>query len=116
MIGASDYMEYVEPVRNELRKLIAAGKVTYYKDLGDKFNKPARWPGWKAILDEIARDKPDMSIIVLRTEGWQGQVGGEATDGRPTEKQKQYAQAELTRVFTAYSGGKAVPKLPIKRR
>jgi hypothetical protein len=42
MAESEAYQKYVEPVRAELRKLATEGKVTYYKDLGHKFGKPAR--------------------------------------------------------------------------
>jgi hypothetical protein len=60
-----DYKSYVELVRVELMKLIRAGQITYYGELGRIIGKPARWPHWKKVLDEISFTKPDISIIVL---------------------------------------------------
>lgn len=112
----SNASQYVAPVRAELEKLARAGRVTYYKDLGATFGKPARWTLWKAVLDEISYTKPDITIIVLQARsGWPGQIDYSATDGKPTLAQKKYAQAELAKVFSAYCPGKPVPQLPIKR-
>ncbi len=74
-----DASEYVHVVRPALEKLAGAGRVTYYKDLGAAIGKPARWTLWKAVLDEISYDKPDLSIIVLNaTTGWPGQIAYKA--------------------------------------
>jgi len=82
-----------KPVRAKLQKLARAGKLAYYKDLGHEFNKPARWSEWKKILDEMSLTRPDISILVLNaTSGWQGQIDYKATNGRPTEAQKKFAQ------------------------
>jgi hypothetical protein len=116
MTRAIDYRSYVEPVRDELMKTIRAGKVTYYKDLGQKFGKPPRWSLWKTILDDVALAKPDISIIVLLAgKGWQGQIDGKPTKGRPTPEQKRLAQDELTKVFREHCPGRPIPQLPIKR-
>jgi len=112
----SSASQYVGPVRAELEKLVRAGRVTYYKDLGATIGKPARWTLWKAVLDEISYTKPDITIIVLQANsGWPGQIDYSATDGKPTPAQKKFAQDELTKVFKTYSPGKPVPQLPIKR-
>ena len=61
--------------------------------------------------------RPDISIIVLLAgEGWPGQIDYSATDGKPTDKQKQFAQDELTKVFALHYPGKPVPQLPIKKK
>ena len=110
------YRSYVEPVRDELMKLIRAGEVTYYGDLGRKIGKPARWTHWKKVLDEISFTKPDISIIVLlANSGWPGQIDYSATGGKPTPPQKTFAQNEITKVFALYSPRTPIPQLPIKR-
>ena len=112
----SSASQYVGPVRVELEKLARAGRVTYYKDLGATIGKPARWTLWKEVLDEISYTKPDITIIVLQARsGWPGQIDHSATDGKPTPAQKQFAQAELSKVFKAYCPAKPVPQLPVKR-
>jgi hypothetical protein len=111
-----DYKSYVEPVRIELMKLISAGEVTYYGELGQTIGKPARWTHRKKVLDEISYMKPDISIIVLLADsGWPGQIDYSATGGKPTPAQKQFAQDEITKVFAFHSPGKPAPQLPIKR-
>jgi hypothetical protein len=111
-----DYKSYVEPVRAELIRLIRAGRVTYYGELGRTIGKPARWTHWKKVLDEISFTKPDISIIVLLADsGWPGQIDYSATGGKPTSAQKQFAQNEIARVFTLHNPGKPVPQLSIKR-
>ena len=54
MTLAVDYKSYVEPIRADLLKLIRAGRVTYYGELGQTIGKPARWSDWKKVLDEIS--------------------------------------------------------------
>jgi hypothetical protein len=117
MTRAVDYKSYVDPVRAELMKLIRAGRVTYYGELGQTIGKPARWSHWKKVLDEISFDKPDISIIVLLAgAGWPGQIDYSTTGGKPTDKQKKFAQDELTKVFALHCPGKPVPQLPVKKR
>jgi hypothetical protein len=112
----SSASQYIVPIRTELEKLARAGRVTYYKDIGATIGKPARWTLWKAVLDEISRTKPDITIIVLQANsGWPGQINYRETNGKPTPAQKIFAQDELAKVFTAYCPGKPVPQLPIKR-
>jgi hypothetical protein len=95
---------------------IRAGKVTYYGELGQTIGKPARWSHWKKVLDEISFQKPDISIIVLLADaGWPGQIDYSATEGKPTDKQKRFAQDELTRVFALHCPGKPVPQLRSER-
>jgi alkylated DNA nucleotide flippase Atl1 len=114
---AIDYKSYVEPVRIELMRLIRAGEVTYYGELGQIIGKPARWTHWKKVLDEISYSKPDISIIVLlASSGWPGQIDYSSTGGKPTTAQKQFAQNEIAKVFALHRPGKPVPQLPIKRR
>ena len=111
-----DSNSYVEPVRVELMKLIRAGEVTYYGELGRTIGKPARRTHWKKVLDEISYTKPDISIIVLLADsGWPGQIDYSATGGKPTPAQRQFAQNEIAKVFALHSPGKLVPQLPIKR-
>jgi hypothetical protein len=116
-IGSDDYLGTVQPARAELRKLAARGSITYYKELGQKVGRHERWPKWKDVLDAIAQDRPDISILVLNARsGWPGQIGGKpVVEGKPTEEQKRYAQAELARVFEKYAGGKPVPTLPLRK-
>jgi hypothetical protein len=117
MTPGVDYQSYVEPVRIELMKLIRAGKVTYYGELGRTIGKPARWTQWKKVLDEISFKKPDISIIVLlAVSGWPGQVDYSATEGKPTPAQRQFAQDEIAKVFSLYCPGKPVPQLPVKKK
>lgn len=104
-------------VRDELLKLARAGKVTYYTDLGAAVGKPARWTLWKTILDKISYDKPDITIIVLSAKtGWPSQIAYKATNGKPTDQQKKFAQDELAKVFGLHCPGRPVPRLPIKRK
>jgi hypothetical protein len=112
-----DHLWTVEPVRSELTKLAARGSVTYYKELGQKVGRHERWPKWKDVLDTIAHDRPDISILVLNARsGWPGQIGGKPViEGKPTDAQKRYAQAELERVFQKYAGGKRAPTLPQRK-
>ncbi len=115
---SDDYLGTIEPARNELKKLAAAGRVTYYKEIGSKVGRHERWPKWKDVLDTIAKDSPDISVLVLNAgSGWPGQIGGKPViDGKPTDKQKEYAQAELDRVFKQYAQGKPTPTLPLRKR
>lgn len=109
--------DYVDAVRAELEKIVRAGRVTYYKDLGAVIGKPARWTLWKAVLDTISYNKPDITIVVLNAKtGWPGQIDYKATDGKPSTGQEQFAQDELARVFARYCPGKSIPKLPVKRK
>jgi hypothetical protein len=112
-----DFFANVEPVRAELRKLAERGSITYYKELGKKVDRHERWPKWKDVLDTIAAERPDISILVLNARsGWPGQIGGKPViDGKPTDDQKRYAQAELQRVFAKYARGKAAPMLPLRK-
>ena len=108
--------KYVETIRAEIEKLACAGRVTYYKDLGATIGKPARWTLWKAVLDTISYKKPDVTIIVLNAKsGWPSQIAYKATGGKPSDEQKQFAQAELAKVFELYCPSRPVPRLPIKR-
>ena len=108
---------YVQPVRVELERLLQRGKVTYYKDLGAVIGKPPRWTLWKSVLDEISYTKPDITIIVLNARsGWPGQIDYSATNGKPTDAQKKFAQDELDKVFATYCPGKTAPRLPQKRK
>jgi hypothetical protein len=98
MTPGVDYQSYVEPVRIELMKLIRAGKVTYYGELGRTIGKPARWTQWKKVLDEISFKKPDISIIVLLADsGWPGQVDYSATEGKPTPHKGNSRRMKLPR-------------------
>lgn len=112
----SSASQYVPVVRTQLEKLARAGRVTYYKDLGATIGKPARWTLWKDVLDEISYAKPDITIIVLQaSSGWPGQIDYSATNGKPTQAQKTFAQEELAKVFSTYCPGRPVPQLPVKR-
>jgi hypothetical protein len=116
-MDSPEYSAIKAQIEAELKKLAGAGKVTYYKDLGETIGKPARWAMWKRLLDDISRNKPDITIIVLNaTSGWPGQINYNPTDGKPTDAQKRFAQNELAKVFNAHCPGKPVPQLPIKRK
>jgi hypothetical protein len=116
MPSTTDYATETALVRDELLKLACAGKVTYYTDLGAAVGKPPRWTLWRTILDKIRYDKPDITIIVLSAKsGWPSQIAYAATNGKPTDKQKRFAQDELAKVFALHCPGKPVPQLPIKR-
>jgi hypothetical protein len=112
-----DYVATIEPARAELKKLAERGGITYYKELGKKVGRHERWPKWKDVLDTIAAERPDISILVLNARsGWPGQIGGKAViDGKPTDAQKKYAQAELVRVIEKYARGKTAPTLPLPK-
>ena len=116
-VEGDDYLGTVEPARAELVKLATRGSITYYKELGQKVGRHERWPKWKDVLDTIARDRPDISILVLNARsGWPGQIDGKPViEGKPTEEQKRYAQAELRRVFEKYAGGQRAPTLPLRK-
>ena len=109
-------------IRSELMKLALAGELTYYGVLGASIGKPARWPLWKTVLDEISREQtqkgqPDITFLVLNAStGWPGQIGFIPTGGRPTQAQKDHAQKELDRVFQQYCPGKPTPQLPQRKR
>jgi hypothetical protein len=102
---------------SELKKLAERGGITYYKELGKKVGRHERWPKWKDVLDTIAAERPNISILVLNARsGWSGQIGGKpVVDGKPTDEQKRYAQAELVRVFEKYARGKTAPTLPLRK-
>jgi hypothetical protein len=112
-----DYLATIEPARSELKNLAERGGITYYKELGKKVGRHERWPKWKDVLDTIAAERPDISILVLNARsGWPGQIGGKpVVDGKPTDEQKRYAQAELVRVFEKYARGKTAPTLPLRK-
>jgi hypothetical protein len=108
-------------IRAELVKLAHAGELTYYGVLGKSVRKPARWPFWKTVLDEISletpKTDPDITFLVLNAStGWPGQIGFIATEGKPTRKQKTDAQNELDRIFRRYCPGKPTPILPRRKR
>jgi hypothetical protein len=108
--------DYVDTIRAELEKLVCAGRITSYRDLGAVIGKPARWTLWNEVLDTISFNRPDITIVVLNAKtGWPGQIDYKATDGKPSITQQQFAQGELAEVFARYCPGKSVPKLPIKR-
>jgi hypothetical protein len=113
-----DHLGTVEPARAELKQIVERGHVTYYKELGQKVGRHERWPKWKDVLDTMAHDRPDISIIVLNADsGWPGQIDGKPViEGKPTPQQKVYAQAELDRVFKRYAPGKQTPTLPLPKR
>jgi hypothetical protein len=105
-------------IQLRLMKLARAGKVTYYGTLGASLGKHPRWPGWKQILDDIRSEqkgRPDITAVLLRTEGWPGQIDGIATKGRPTPRQKLRAQTKLDQVFQRYCPGKPIPNLPKRK-
>src|ERR1700733_7033390 len=90
---AVNYASYKPRIKSELMKLARAGKITYYGVLGAKLGKHPQWHGWTIVLGEILLDQtrrgePDITSVLLRTEGWPGQVDGVATKGRPTPAQK----------------------------
>src|ERR1700758_5138829 len=102
-------------IRSELKKLAHAGELTYYGVPGASVGKPARWPLWKQVLDEISletpKEDPDITFLVLNAStGWPGQIGFSPTDAKPTPAQKAHAQTELDRVFRRYCPGKPTPK------
>ena len=109
-------------VHAELVRLAQAGELTHYGVLGASIGKPARWPLWKTVLDEISREQtqkgqPDITFLVLNAStGWPGQIGFIPTGGRPTQAQKDHAQRELGRVFQQYCPGKPTPQLPQRKR
>jgi len=113
-----DHLGTVEPARAELKQIVERGHVTYYKELGQKVGRHERWPKWKDVLDTMAHDRPDISIIVLNADsGWPGQIDGKPViEGKPTPHQKVYAQEELDRVFKHYAPGKPTPTLPLPKR
>jgi hypothetical protein len=115
---SDDYLCTIEPARDELKKVIERGHVTYYKELGQKVGRHERWPKWKDVLDTIAHGRPDISIIVLNAaSGWPGLIDGKAViDRKPTDDQKRYAQEELARAFRRYAPGKCTPLLPLPKR
>jgi hypothetical protein len=106
-----------EGIRTKLKKLAAAGKLTYYGVLGEAVGKHARWPLWTEVLDAISREKPDLtSLVLLANEGWPSRIGYQNTNGRPTRKQKELAQRQLDAVFKHYCPGKSAPRLPQRKR
>ncbi len=118
MTANDDYLGTVEPTRAELKQIVERGHVTYYKELGQKVGRHERWPKWKDVLDTIAHDRPDISIIVLNADsGWPGQIDGKPViERKPSPQQKVYAQAELDRVFKQYAPRKPAPTLPLPKR
>jgi hypothetical protein len=54
--------------------------------------------------------------VLNATTGWPGQINYMATEGKPTDEQKRFAQDELAKVFAVYCPGKPIPQLPIKRK
>ena len=45
-MDSPEYSAIKAQIEAELKKLAGAGKVTYYKDLGETIGKPARWAMW----------------------------------------------------------------------
>ncbi len=121
-MSVSDYPTDKKHIRAELEKLAKAGELTYYGVLGAAVGKHARWPLWKQVLDEIAREetrqgRPDITFIILSAKtGWPSQIGFKGVRNKPTEAQMQTAQTELDKVFRHYCPGKPTPTLPKPKR
>ena len=68
MTAAVNYAGDKSRIRAELMTLAQAGELTYYGVLGASVAKPARWPLWKAVLDEISletpKTDPDITFLV----------------------------------------------------
>lgn len=123
MISAPvNYVTDKQRIRTELMKLANAGELTYYGLLGAAVGKHARWPKWKVVLDEIAREelgqgKPDITFLVLNAKtGWPSQIGFTSTHDKPTPVQMRDAQTGLDKVFRLYCPGRPTPTLPKPKR
>jgi hypothetical protein len=102
-------------IRNELVRLARAGKISYYRELGDVVGRGQRpWPELDEISDE---GRPDITFLILQANtGWPSRISKEFTEGKPTPKQKQAAQTGLNEVFKHYCPTKMAPTLPQPKR
>jgi len=110
-----------QQIHVELMKLARAGKITYYKDLGDAVGIPQQGP-WRAKLDGISDDekrkgKPDIADLLLNAKtGWPSRISRQFTNGAPTPEQKRQHQSDLDAVFSYYCPNKPAPTLPLPKR